>query len=184
MAVDPSSPQDAANAAAAGSVSFADMYDAHVEDVYRFVYRRCRDHSLSEDVTQDTFMRAIRSTDDPNSISIGWLITVARNRLVDVLRRQTRYDGKLRLVGAADADSHEVSLAERLRVEAALNELSVDYRLVLTLHYIDGLTVPALAERLGRSVKSIEGLVTRARRELRAKLDEGDDAEETGGGHG
>ena len=48
-------------------------------------------------------------------------------------------------------------------------------RLVLTLHYVDGYSVPALAEHLGRSVKSVEGLVTRARRALRAELDEGGD---------
>ena len=44
-------------------------------------------------------------------------------------------------------------------------------------HYIDGFTVPALAERLGRSVKSVEGLVTRARRELRVRLDDGADVD-------
>ena len=79
----------------------------------------------------------------------------------------------------------DIELAERLRVERAFDELSVDHRLILTLHYIDGLTVPALAKHLGRSGKSIEGLVTRARRELRAELDRGNDETMTeGGGHG
>ncbi len=129
-------------------------------------------------------MTAIRSATDPSSVSVGWLLTVARNRLFDVLRREARREGKLRLVGVAETDGHDAELAERLRVEGALNELSVDYRLVLTLHYIDGLTVPALAEHLDRSQKSVEGLVTRARRELRAKLDEGAASAESGGGHG
>jgi RNA polymerase sigma-70 factor (ECF subfamily) len=171
-------------AAAARSVSvIASMYDAHVDEVYRYVHRRCRDHSLAEDITQETFLTAIRRAEDPGSISIGWLMTVARNRLVDVLRREASYEGKLRLVLAGDSDHHDADLAERLRVEGALNELSVDHRLVLTLHYIDGLTVPALADQLGRSVKSIEGLVTRARRELRALL-AADGAEERGDRHG
>ena len=164
------------NSVAAGGFSFADMYDTHVDEVYRFVHRRCHDHALAEDITQETFMTAIRSTDDPSSLSIGWLITVARNRLMDVLRRQVRHERKLRLVGVGGTDRYDEELAERLRIKNALNELSVDYRLVLTLHYFDGLTVPALAEHLGRSVKSVEGLVTRARRELRTKLDEGADA--------
>lgn len=174
----------AATIAAAEKASFADMYDAHVDEVYRFVHRRCRDHSLAEDITQETFMTAIRTTDDPSSISIGWLITVARNRLVDVLRRQTTYEGKLRLVGAAESREQSAQVAERLRIEAALNDLSVDHRLVLTLHYIDGFTVPALADHLDRSVKSVEGLITRARRELREALEDVDGARETGGGHG
>lgn len=156
---------------AAGSNSFAAIYDLHVDEVYRFVHRRCRDHSLSEDITQETFMAAIRNTDDPSSISIGWLITVARNRLFDELRRRSRYEDRLRLLGAPETSDDAAEMAERLRIESALSELSVDHRLVLTLRYIDGFTVPALAEHLGRSVKSVEGLVTRARRELRAQLD-------------
>ncbi|MBN4047589.1 sigma-70 family RNA polymerase sigma factor [Acidimicrobiaceae bacterium AH-315-P05] len=164
--------------------TIAGVYDAHVDEVYRFVHRRCRDHSLAEDITQETFLAAIRSADDLSSISIGWLLAVARNRLFDVLRRQISYEGKLRLVGVAEEDGYDVDVVERLRVESALNELSADHRLVLTLHYLDGLTVPALAEQLDRSVKSVEGLVTRARRELRAKLSEGGDSTGAGGSHG
>lgn len=161
------SPQPREVAAAAA------MYDAHVEEVYRFVHRRRRDHALAEDITQETFMAAIRNTTDPTQVTIGWLITVARNRLIDVLRREANYEGKLRLVGADEsAATVTVDLAERLRIEAALNELSVDHRLVLTLRYVDGYTVPALARHLGRSVKSVEGLLTRARREMRMRLDE------------
>jgi RNA polymerase sigma-70 factor (ECF subfamily) len=177
-------PTEATRGSASTGTSIADVYDAHVDEVYRFVHRRCRHHAMAEDITQETFMAAIRSTDDPSSISVGWLLTVARNRLFDVLRRDARYGRKLRLVGVAETDGHDADLAERLRVEGALNELSVDYRLVLTLHYIDGFTVPALAEHLDRSVKSVEGLVTRARRELRAKLDDGTDAARTGASHG
>lgn len=165
------------------------MYDAHVDDVYRFVHRRCRDHSLAEDITQETFLTAIRKADDPGSISLGWLLTVARNRLVDVLRREASYEGKLRLVvGGGGSSDLDAELAERLRVEDALKQLRVEHRLVLTLHYVDGLTVPALADHLGRSVKSIEGLVTRARRELRNQLDAGTTSETdkagTGEAHG
>ncbi len=170
--------------ASEGATAIEAFYDAHVDEVYRYVHRRCRDHSLAEDITQETFITAIRSTKGPNSLSIGWLLTVARNRLLDVLRRQVQYEGKLRLVGAAKSDGRDADLAERLRVEAALDELTADYRLVLTLHYIDGLTVPALAEQLDRSVKSVEGLVTRARRELRIKLSEGNGMAGTGGSNG
>jgi RNA polymerase sigma-70 factor (ECF subfamily) len=173
----------AASSVAERSSLLTAVYDDHVDEVYRFVHRRCRDHALAEDITQETFMTAIRSTDDPSTISIGWLLTVARNRLFDVLRRQDRYRGKLRLVAAGRAEGHQPELVERLRIEAALDKLSVDYRLVLTLHYVDGLTVPALAEHLGRSAKSVEGLLTRARRQMRAELSDDPGATGTGGSH-
>lgn len=171
------------SAGVARSVSvIASMYDAHVDEVYRFVHRRCRDHSLAEDITQETFLTAIRRADDPGSISVGWLLTVARNRLVDIVRREASYESKLRLVvGGGRSSNLDAELTERLRFESALDQLRVEHRLVLTLHYIDGLTVPALADHLGRSMKSVEGLVTRARRELRSQLDADTTGKETTG---
>lgn len=164
--------------------ALASMYDAHVEEVYRFVHRRCRDQAMAEDITQETFFKAVNSTDDPGSLTIGWLLTVARHQLVDALRRQSNYDSKLRLVAAACSDADSVDLLERLRIEAALDQMSIDHRLVLSLRYIDDLPVSELADHLGRSTKSVEGLITRARRELRARLDESVDSMETGGAHG
>ncbi len=162
--------RNAADVVAARASSFADMYDVHVEETYRFIHRRCRDHSPAEAVTRETFTEAIRSTDDPNSISIGWLLTAARTRLIDVLRRQDRDKGKLRLVGPVTEDVDTIEPATRLR---ALNELSLDHRLILTLHCMEGLTVPAIADQLDRSAISIEGSVQQAGRRLRATLDEG-----------
>ncbi len=121
--------------------------------------------SAAADITQEVFMVAVKGH-HPGEISVGWLKRAARNRLVDVLRRRANYERKLRLVGV-DADEGEI---DKLRVEGALDELSVDHRLVLTLHYLDGMTVPAIASELGRSEKSVEALITRARRRLRTEL--------------
>lgn len=153
--------------------SFVDLYDEHVDELYRFVHRRCRDHGLAEDITQDTFMTALRKQGQ-NEISIGWLKRSARNRLIDVLRRQSSYASKLRLVGDRNQHVTETDVADRLQVERALDRLTIEYRLVLTLHYIDGCTVADIAGDLDRSLKSVEGLITRARRQLRSHLEESD----------
>ena len=154
---------------------FTALYDEHVGEVFRFVHRRCRDSATAEDITQDPFLTAVRTIDHPDDISIGWLLSVARNRLVDVLRRQRRYAGKLRLVsnGPQLADDG-LDIVERIRMDEALGRLSVDHRLVLILHYVDGLTVAALADELGRSAKAVESLITRARRNLRRELESTD----------
>jgi RNA polymerase sigma-70 factor (ECF subfamily) len=155
--------------------AFADLYERHAVEVYQFVHRRCRDHALAEDVTQDTFVRAGHSFDDPAAIRVGWLIQVARNRLLDIVRREVRYEGKLRLVGAREAEVDEPSaVVDRVRMTAALEGLRVEHRVVLMLHYVDGFTIPELADELGRTPKSIEALVTRARRALRKELERSD----------
>jgi RNA polymerase sigma-70 factor (ECF subfamily) len=131
---------------------------------------------MAEDVTHDVFLAAVRTLDDPDSITVGWLIRVARNRMVDVLRRQQRHDEKLRLVGSGRVDEIDLGSRwlDRIRIEAAMEKLSVEHRLVLSLHYLDGYTVPALAKELGRTVKAVEGVVARAKRNLQRELGDRD----------
>lgn len=151
---------------------FASLYGAHVSEVFRYVHRRCGDRAVAEDVTQDVFLAAVR-TANPHSVSIGWLIRVARNRLIDVMRRQARLSDKLGVIhdGAVGLDIHlDAAVVDRLIVVEALRRLSIDHRIVLTLHYLDGYSAPALAEELGRSVRSVEGLLFRAREGLRREL--------------
>ena len=146
------------------------LYDAHVDTVYRYVYRRCRDHALAEDVTQETFVDVVRSEVEPSTVTVAWLLTVARNKLVDILRRQIRYEEKLQIIANSLSSSPVVDTVERLIIEQALESLPVHYRLVITLHYLNGMTIAAIARELERSPKSIEGLMTRARRSLEAEL--------------
>ena len=156
----------------ARAAAFTSLYDANVVEVYRYVHRRCQDITLAEDITHDVFVTAVRTVDDPSAISIGWLLRVARNRLIDLMRRQTRHDDKLRLIQGELVDDVDLAAAwvDGVIVTEALEALSVDHRLVLTLHYLDGLTVPALAEEIGRSVKAAERLVERALANLRREL--------------
>ena len=106
---------------------------------------------------------------------------MARNKLFDVFRRQVTHEEKLKLVANDAGGRDEIDIAERLRVEAALGVLPVHYRLVLTLHYINGMTVRDIAAELEKSLKSVEGLITRARRELAAALEADDTDLITGG---
>lgn len=154
---------------------FAALYERHAIEVYRYVHRRCRDAALAEDVTQDTFLAAVRTVDDPAEVTVGWLIRVARNRLLDLLRRQARYEGKLQLaIGRSEVADDPAAVVGRLRMTAALEELRVEHRIVLMLHYVDEMTVAALAVEMGRTPKAVEALLTRARRALRRELERSD----------
>ncbi|MGI9622177.1 MAG: RNA polymerase sigma factor [Acidimicrobiales bacterium] len=152
---------------------FRALYENYATDVYRYVHRRCHDQALAEDITQDTFLTAVRTIEDPRTVNRGWLMTVARNKLFDLLRRHNTRSDKLRLIadGAVGQTSDDDLVVERLRLEEALAKLTVSHRLVLSMHYLDAMTVEAIADELGRSSKSVEGLVTRARRNLRRELE-------------
>lgn len=152
------------------SGAFSTLYERHVDEVRRYVQRRCGDQEMAEDVAQDVFVAVARSGEEPAEIGIGWLIRTARNRLIDQLRRRDRHaEGVLALRPPAQVDATG-RVIDRIATESALSRLSGDQREVLTLHYVEGLTIPEAAERMGRTPKSVEGLVTRARRSLRESM--------------
>lgn len=157
-------------------VKFAALYRANVAEVYRYLHRRCRETAMAEDLTQDVFLSVLRSTRPIDEIGIGFLMTAAQHRLIDMARRQDRYAAKLRLiVGGLDDVELDPESLDRIVIERAMERLSVDHRLVLSLHYLDDLTVAGLAQSLGRSEKSVDGLITRARRNLHRELEQSRD---------
>lgn len=148
------------------------MYRAHVDEVYRYVFRRCRDHALAEDVVHDVFTTVARTVDEPADISIGWLKRVARNQLIDIIRRNDNYERKLRLLNAATARPSDTATET---LGAALDLLAPINRVVLTLRYLDGLSIAEISEALNRPPKGVEALITRSRAALRLALEEATD---------
>ena len=104
-------------------------------------------------------------------LTVAWLITVARNKLVDHWRREERDERRKFQLLEAPADDEEDDDAqerfERARVHAVLTELGAHHRAALTLRYLDGLSVPDVADHLGRTVHATEALLVRARRAFR-----------------
>lgn len=165
----------------AGVRSLADelleLYPAALPQVYGFLLARCGDQALAEDLTAETFMDAVSAVQKASveTITVGWLIVVARRRLIDHWRRLERERRSLRLI-SHDADQTTDPWDEVIDVEAArsaLERVGPTHRAVLTLRYLDGLSVPEVAHLIERSVHATEGLLQRARVALRRAYEEG-----------
>jgi RNA polymerase sigma-70 factor (ECF subfamily) len=106
---------------------------------------------------------------------VAWLITVARNKMVDHWRRVAREERRLQLVHDSDAeidDSADAGLDtafDRAMAREVLAELGPHHRSALTLRYLDGLSVPECADHLGRTVHATEALLVRARNAFRTR---------------
>jgi RNA polymerase sigma-70 factor (ECF subfamily) len=151
------------------------LYDRALPQVFGYVRPRVRDDAVAEDVTAETFLAAVDAIKRgavPN-LTVAWLVTVARNKLVDHWRREARRERDLTVVAdkvvADDLDEH----FERLRTREVLAELGAHHRAALTLRYLDGLSVPEVAGHLGRTVHATEALLVRARNAFRARYAEG-----------
>lgn len=157
------------------------IYDRALPQVYGYLVTRAGSTALAEDLTAETFLAAAESLDRGKvpDLTVAWLVTVARNKLVDHWRRLEREDRRLRLVHDADDDVDEPVDAgldaafDRARTQAVLASLGPHHRAALTLRYLDGMSVPEVADVLGRTIHATEALLVRARNAFRARYQEG-----------
>ncbi|MCP2175204.1 RNA polymerase sigma-70 factor, ECF subfamily [Williamsia maris] len=158
-----------------GAQLLLDVYDDALPAVYGYLLRRCRDSTIAEDLTSETFLAAMDSVRrvDPPDPTVPWLIGVARHKLADHWRRMQRTAEPVGDAPETAFDTWDTEL-DRLIAERTLARISPLHRAILTLRYVDDCTVPRCAEILGRTVMATEALLTRAKREFRAKYPDDD----------
>ena len=165
----------------------SELYDEALPQVYAYLRGRCGSTSLAEELTSATFVQAALSLSRPGGhgghggaeLTVGWLITVARNKLIDHWRHQAVVDRSLVLLegGRIEAVDPWHDVLDRARAAQVMQQIPPHYRGVLTLRYLDDLSVPECADVLERSVHATESLLARARNAFRSAY------EETGGRH-
>ena len=156
------------------------IYRATIDDLYRFVARRCdRDRDLAEDVTQETWLRAVRAwhsggvPDRP----LAWLTTVARNILSNHFRRRLP-------VPLDDTDTGSLAIEEPVGADArltlvarALARLPIPQLRLLEAFHFKRQRVAEIAEEQGISERAVEGRLRRARQQLRQNIESDPDTE-------
>lgn len=158
------------------------LYKEALARVYSYFLHRCRgDSQVAEDLTQETFMAAVKEMKKPNPtpFSIAWILGVARHKLVDHYRSQEREARKLTAIQASlDEDDFVVWEGEESRQKAvrALGSVPGSQRAALVLRYLDGLSVPQVAQTLGKSVHATESLLVRGRAGFKRAYVEDNDA--------
>jgi RNA polymerase sigma-70 factor, ECF subfamily len=137
----------------------------------------------ADDVCQDAFMTALERLDScrPEEKFRPWLLTIVRNRAIDLRRRQ-RVRAAEPLETAEPATAGNVRSAEpsplraaeradaRAHLQAAVAGLTDVRREVLLLHDLDGWSHPEIAAHLGLAVGTVRAHLFWARRDLRARL--------------
>ncbi len=175
------------------------LVDRYRDAVYSVAIRYMRRTDLADDVTQDAFMRAYDALDsfrnDEGRGFKSWLLRIATNRALDVLRFEARRPARS-LDAAMDAEDsnwepvtdadHPVELAERAALqhylEQALGELAEDQRLAVILFDIEGYSYEEISEISGVAVGTVKSRLHRGRARLREILNESEHGRELLGG--
>lgn len=161
---------------------FQVFYQQALPQVYTYFFHRCGGiASLAEDLTQETFLAAVveirkgKPVKDP----VQWVLGIAKHKLVDHYRRQTREERKLAAALGAQCTDDQLLTWEgedsRGRALVALRSVPASQRAALVLRYLDGMSVPAVARSIGRSVRATESLLARGKESFKRRYVEGND---------
>ena len=166
--------------------AFGLIYDRYVDTVFRFVYFRVGNRQLAEDLTADTFLRALKRIGSFTwqGRDLGaWLVTIARNLVADHFK-SGRYRLEVTTGDVLDADredrgpegSPESAVVDHITNVAlltAVKQLNPEQQECIVLRFLQGFSVAETAKTMGKNEGASKALQYRAVRALARLLPEG-----------
>ena len=162
--------------------AFGQLYDHYVTMVHRYAYHRVGDRATAEDVTSETFVRALRRIDSLSfqGRDVGaWLVTIARNIIRDHVK-SSRYLLEVATADMRDADQAtdgpEDAVVQHMtnqQLLACVQQLGSEQQECIVLRFMHGLSVSETAEIMGKKDGAIKALQHRAVRRLAGLLPDG-----------
>lgn len=170
--------------------AYRELVRRYERPIFSLLYRMVRDRELAEDLSQETFVKALNAiaTYRPEYKFSSWIFKIANNAAIDHLRR--REVNTLSLDGAPNATSQEDIEATALQVgdktetplaelesrelgsaiERAIGQLRPEYRSCILLRHVEGLAYEEIAQMLDLPLGTVKTYIHRARHELRGML--------------
>ena len=166
--------------------AFGLIYDRYMDTVFRFIYFRVGNRQLAEDLTSDTFLRALKRIGSFTwqGRDLGaWLVTIARNLVADHFK-SGRYRLEVTTGDVLDADredrgpegSPEAAVVDHITnvtLLSAVKQLNPEQQECIVLRFLQGFSVAETAQSMGKNEGAIKALQYRAVRALARLLPEG-----------
>ena len=152
-----------------------EIYDTHVDRVFRLCYRMCGRDDLAQDFVQETFVKAfgaLREFRGDAALST-WLHSIATRVVLNGLRSVRRHEARAEPLEAADVETSAAEMPDpdlKERLTAALDRLEDHYRIVVVMHDLEGYTHDEIGSALGIAEGSSKARLSRARAMLREEL--------------
>lgn len=165
-------------AAGGDALAVGRLYDALVDQIYRYVAVRVRRREDAEDLTQVVFERIVASL--PRYRHRGrpfeaWAFRIARNAVIDHVRRERSHEPldpeAGHFPGEIGPEAISLHIEEIRELNDAIGSLTADQQEALALRYAAGLSAEEAAQVMGRRAGTVRGLTFRAISSLRRHLD-------------
>lgn len=166
--------------------AFGLLYDRYMDTVFRFIYFRVGNRQLAEDLTADTFLRALRRIGSFTwqGRDLGaWLVTIARNLVADHFK-SGRYRLEITTGDVLDAEKEDrgpegtpetavVDHITNVTLLTAVKQLNPEQQECIVLRFLQGFSVAETAQAMGKNEGAIKALQYRAVRALARLLPDG-----------
>ncbi len=156
------------------------LFDRYYAQIYRVAMAITRDNAVAEDIVQDAFLKLHRYANriDTNLPLLPWLYRVTVNLSYTWVSRQHRRRVSLEAVVdclmsptwlGPDQQAEAMEIHDQVR--QAIRELNFNQRVVVVLHYLNGLSIEEIAEILKCPVGTVKSRLYYARENLRQRLE-------------
>lgn len=159
--------------------AFADLFEITLPSVYRYLYGRCGNAALAEDLAQDSYLRAMRavrtSFTGASTEFLSWVIRIARNRFLDHVKSgRVRWEVVVEetpiTFATSDPESEALDLVAGDDMKRALGRLTDEQQEIVLLRFFQGLPIAEVATITGRTEGAVKALQFRALRALERVL--------------
>lgn len=160
--------------------ALAAIYDHYEAKIYSYIYHRVGNPTVAQDLTSQVFLRMLEAVQNERawkSSFSGWLYRIAHNLVVDHYRRRGRatqvsFDDLPTLI--AKSDDPEQAAVRSMAAEAlrsAINRLTEEQAQVVTLRFLEGLSIAEVAAAMGKTEGAVKALQYRAVMSLRRLME-------------
>ena len=153
---------------------FQKVYDLYFRQVYRYALSLCRDEAMAEEVTQETFFKALEHMDqfDGKSRISVWLCSIARNTYFSLLRKEKHLQQELQTdaSGAASPEQLLLNREEAFAVHRILHGMAEPYKEVFSLRTFGELSFKQIAQLFGKTESWARVTYHRARLKIKEEL--------------
>lgn len=158
---------------------FSQIYDTHVDKIYRFIFFKVSSQEIAQDLCSETFLKAWQYfKDDKKKVDNpqAFLYQIARNLVIDHYREK----GRTQTVPAdfvpiidpeQDLERKSLQDSDLTDIQAVLAEIKPEYQEVIVYHYINDLTVPEIAKMLKKSQGAVRVMLHRALKTVKNKIE-------------
>ena len=158
---------------------FIKLYDEHIAAIYRYVFLRVNSREMAQDLTSEVFLKAwsfLTASSQKIENPKAFFYRIARNLVIDFYRSKSRAEisleeTQIQIPDIDNSPEEKINLSlEMVPIQQALNQIKDDYRDVIIWHYLDELTIPEIADILGKTENATRVMLSRGLQQIREKV--------------